>query len=63
MPNHQFFNTDNAEGMRIRNQVCQDALEDMFSWMDVKGEVCLLDLLDSLSSLCKKLVLCSFNTY
>jgi len=43
MPNHQFFNTDNAEGMRIRNQVCQDALEDMFSWMDVKGEVAVFD--------------------
>jgi len=43
MPRHQFFNTGNAEGMKIRTQVCQDALEDMFSWMDVDGEVAVFD--------------------
>ena len=28
---------------KIRTQVCQDALEDMFAWMDVDGEVCFTD--------------------
>jgi len=43
MPSHDFFDTGNAEGMKIRTQVCEDALADMFSWIDSDGEVAVFD--------------------
>jgi len=43
MPSHDFFDTENAVGMKIRRQVCEDALEDMFSWIKDHGEVAVFD--------------------
>merc|ERR1719394_468671 len=40
---HQFFNHDNPEGMKIREAVCEDALEDVFAWLDDVGEVAVFD--------------------
>jgi len=43
LPSHKFFKTDNTEGMKIREQVCVDALEDVFSWFEGDGEVAVFD--------------------
>merc|ERR1719323_725891 len=30
---HQFFDQSNLEAMRIREEVCKEALEDVFAWL------------------------------
>ena len=35
-PSHEFFDPSNPEGVRIRKQVCEEALKDMFSWIENK---------------------------
>ena len=43
-PSHEFFNTNNKQGMAIRQQVCEEGLADMFSWIEAgKGEVAVFD--------------------
>ena len=38
-PKHDFFDPNNPEGVKIRMQVCKEALRDLFSWIDSGGEV------------------------
>ena len=38
-PKHDFFDPNNPEGVKIRMQVCEEALRDMFSWIENGGEV------------------------
>ena len=38
-PKHDFFDPNNPEGVKIRMQVCKEALRDLFSWIDAGGEV------------------------
>ena len=33
-PSHEFFDHNNSEGVKIRENVCDTALTDMFSWID-----------------------------
>merc|ERR1719300_1816007 len=40
---HQFFDHSNPEGMRIREEVCEEALEDVFAWLAGGGEVAVFD--------------------
>lgn len=40
---HHFFNPDNPEGMKIREEVCCQALDDVFTWLDQGGEVAVFD--------------------
>ena len=40
-PSHDFFDHSNAEGVKIRQKVCDMALKDMFSWIEDK--VCIKD--------------------
>jgi len=40
---HQFFDHSNPEGMRIREEVCKEALEDVFAWLAEGGEVAVFD--------------------
>ena len=35
-PSHDFFDHSNAEGVKIRQKVCDMALKDMFSWIEDK---------------------------
>jgi len=43
LPSHQFFNAENEEGMKIREQVCFKALDDVFDWFEDGGEVAVFD--------------------
>ena len=35
-PSHEFFDHSNPEGVKIRKKVCDEALKDMFSWIEDK---------------------------
>lgn len=43
MPDHQFFKADNKEGNEIRKKACEEALDDVFAWFDLDGEVAVFD--------------------
>ena len=38
-PKHDFFDPNNPEGVKVRRQVCEEALRDLCSWIDDGGEV------------------------
>lgn len=40
---HQFFDPDNAENLKLRNDLATEALEDMLAWMDEHGDVAIYD--------------------
>ncbi|GIY05231.1 hypothetical protein CEXT_593771, partial [Caerostris extrusa] len=40
---HDFFRTDNAHAMAIRNKCALDALEDVCNWLTTEGEVAVYD--------------------
>lgn len=41
---HEFFNPDNEEGRRLREQVCEEGLQDVFHWLQHGvGEVAVFD--------------------
>jgi len=42
-PKHDFFDPNNPEGVKIRMKVCEEALRDLFSWIENGGEVAILD--------------------
>jgi len=42
-PKHDFFDPNNPEGVKVRRQVCEEALKDLCSWIDDGGEVAILD--------------------
>ena len=42
-PSHEFFDHSNPEGVKIRRQVCDMALTDMFEWIDDNGEIAVFD--------------------
>ena len=42
-PSHEFFDHSNPEGVKIRRQVCDMALNDMFEWIDDNGEIAVFD--------------------
>ena len=42
--NHSLFNPDNPEGMKIRNQVCDEGLSDAIRYLEEEdGEVVIFD--------------------
>lgn len=42
--NAEFFSADNEEGLRLREQVCTEALDDVIHWMRTEdGEVAVFD--------------------
>lgn len=41
---HELFNPDNKEGLRLREQVCEEGLQDAFDWLEKGGgEVAVFD--------------------
>lgn len=44
---HEFFDPDNEDGRRAREQLAISALEDMFQWFDGGGEVAVYDATNS----------------
>jgi len=44
---HQFFNPQNPEGMKARQQAAQVALQDLCGWLDLGGEVAIYDATNS----------------
>jgi len=43
-PSHEFFDHSNQEGMKVRRQVCEEGLVDLFSWIENnKGEIAVFD--------------------
>ncbi|XP_066285488.1 6-phosphofructo-2-kinase/fructose-2,6-bisphosphatase 1-like isoform X10 [Branchiostoma lanceolatum] len=38
-----FFDPENREAMKIRNQVCEQAMEDMIGWLEGEGDVAVFD--------------------
>lgn len=54
-PSNDFFSPDNPQGMKIREMVCEEALQDVFAWLDVDGEVAVFDATNTTVARRKKL--------
>lgn len=54
-PSNDFFSPDNPQGMKIREMVCEEALQDVFAWLDVDGEVAVFDATNTTIARRKKL--------